>query len=553
MKISRKPVLGALDYLRERAVRRFSLSLISAALMAVLGSFAFFEHLESITYRLSASMELPFISNDAALAVGPETIPRVLLISSDMYEKVFQQVSPLDRGTLAAVFASVLAGKPALLAADLDVSPTLAAAVRGDAGQARLDQLLLLAARHMPIVLATPSPVESPALRRLKFAWMQTMCRGGVVFGVPSLHAADGMVLRYRPDQPGFSQVAAGLVPGRGAAPQGSKWPREASACEKVAGGRIENADFLDPAAFRLEEGAGPKGMQLLNANYFDGALESQISAFSSVAEIPGAPELAGRVVFLGGQYGIDERFETLNGERYGAVIHAAVFYSLTHPLREIPGWLRKLLDVLLGAVLGAVFEALWATYYANHLVYQALGGAETRDERIRRARAFGRSVMTLIGVLLASGALFWALLLASTVALKNGSQFSIAFMAFALFAYGVKGNRKGLVKAEISLRVAALRARLTDSANREEPLELLDRMLLGDDPQARPRQVRGFLVETASHLAAFLGRRWQDVRFIVLTLPSAPRAAFWATAELLTSLVPIVAVAWAVVASVVQ
>ena len=545
-------LLATLHHVREEmAEKQFSLSLISAALVVILGSFSFFERLESITYRLTSSMQVPFVSNTAALAEDPANIPRVLLISSDMYEKVFQQVSPLNRGRLEEVFSSILGAGPAALAVDLDISPTLASGPEQD----RLDQALLGAARRTHIVLATPFPVENAALRLEKFHWMQKLCNGGVHFGVPTLHAADGMVLRYNPEVPTFPQVAAGLAGGtresdHESSHEHAKGPPAANACQKLADGHIERADFLDPGFFVNTDGQGPglKNMKLINANYFDPAMEAQISAFSSVAEIPGAKELGGRVVFLGGQYGIDDRFETLNGERYGAVIHAAIFYSLTHPLKEVPEWICRLVDVLLGTVLAAVFQALWGAYYRNLNLYKGLRAAETFEDRILRAHAFGQSVLTLLGVLGVSAVIMWALLLVSTIALKHGSQFSIAFMAFAMLAYCMEWNRKGSAAEEVRQGLSRLRARLEDPAHAGlSPVEIVDQFLMHRHQGAHHAHVRGFLAETASHVAAFLARRWHDIRFIWSALPATPLASFWALAEMMTSLVPIAAVAWAI------
>ncbi len=542
----KKRIIASLHHVRaEMADKQFSLSLVSAALVFILGSFSFFERLESVTYRLTSAMQLPFVSSTAALTDKPASIPRVLLISGHMYEKVFRQVSPLDRGKLTEVFSTILGAGPALLAVDLDLSPGLSS--QGSGGQEGLDQALLGAARRTHIVLATPFPVENPDLRQAKFRWMQKLCGGGVRFGVPTLHAADGMVLRYNPGVPTFPLLAAALVNGAAAAPQGAKAPQAASACEKVAGGRIERADFLDPGFFVNVAGQGPSllGMKLINANFFDPALASQISAFSSVAEIPAGRELAGRVVFLGGQYGSDDRFDTLNGERYGAVIHAAIFYSQTHPLREVPDWACRLVDVLLGTLLAAIFQALWGGYYRHLHVYYDLKAAQTHDERVARARAFGVSVMSLLGVLGVSGLILWGLLLASTLALRHGIQFSIAFMAFAMLAYCMELSRKGAAKEKVKRGLGKLRQRLADPATPRPALEIVDQFL-ADSRESRHDHVRGFLAETASDLAAFLKRRWHDLLFISAALPATPLAAVWAMLEMLTTLVPMAVVAWA-------
>jgi len=534
------------------ADKQLYMSIMSATLVAILGSFSFFDRVESYTYRLASSIDLPTMGKPVVLGDQPGTIPQVLLISSEMYEKDFRQVSPLDRAKLAEVFAPVLDARPALLAVDLDLSPLLARSDAEARAQARLDDLLVRAARTTPVVLATPLPVEDMELRRQKFIWMQKLCTGGVRFGLSTLHASDGMVLRYSPELPTFAQVAAALVKvpalREGAKEGDGAAVRSPTACEKVAAGRIEQADFLDPGFFvnAVGDGQGLKGMKLINANYFDPALERNIFAFSSLNEIPGAAELAGRVVFMGGQYGIDDRFETLNGERYGAVIHAAIFYSLTHPLKEIPKFVRKLVDVLLGIVLAAAFQAMWGRYYHNLLRYQGLKTAETHEQRILRAHAFGGALIALWAVLAASGLVLWGLLLVSTVALKNGSQFSIAFMAFAMLLYCAEWNRKSAAQQEVRLSLSRLRDRFADPIHACcSPVEVLDTFLAGNGRHERPGEVWGFMAETGAYVGSFLLRRRDDLRFIFFALPRTPVASFWALAEFLTSLVPIAAVIW--------
>lgn len=540
------------------ADKQLYMSIMSATLVTILSMFSIFDRVESYTYSLASSIDLPTLGKAAALNDRPETIPRVLLISSEMYEKDFRQVSPLERRKLSEVFAAVLDARPSLLAVDLDLSPLLARSDEEARAQAQLDELLLAAARTTPVVLATPLPVEDLELRQQKFAWMQKLCQGGVHFGLPTLHASDGMVLRYSAELPTFAQVAARLLQPAQTKPQDGGHDetgraRPPAACTKIAGGGIEQADFLDPGFFlnAIGDGQSIKGMKLINANYFDPALEHNITAFSSVIEIPDAGDLAGRVVFLGGQYGIDDRFETLNGERYGAVVHAAIFYSLTHPLREIPKSVCKLVDVLLGILLAALFQAMWGRYYRDLLRYQGLKTAETHEQRILRAHAFGGAVIALWAVLAASGAVLWGLLLVSTVALKNGSQFSIAFMAFAMLLYCAEWNRKSAAQQEVRLNLNRLRDRFADPVHSAySPVEVLDKFLAGDSRREQTSEVRGFMAETGEYVTAFLLRRRDDLRFIFFALPRTPVAAFWALLEFLTSLLPIAAVTWIVVES---
>lgn len=368
------------------------------------------------------------------------------------------------------------------------------------------------------------------------------------------------MVLRYKPELPTVAQVAAMLMkaPDVGEKPHDIGLGEQAAArpqtaCEKVAGGRIELADFLDPGFFvnAVGDGLALKGMKLINANYFDPALERNIFAFSSVKDIPGAADLAGRVVFLGGQYGIDDRFETLNGERYGVVIHAAIYYSLIDPLKEIPKFVCKLVDVLLGILLAAGFQVMWGRYYHNLLRYQGLKAAETHQQRVLRAHAFGGALLALWTVLAVSALVLWGLLLVSTVALKNGSQFSIAFMAFALLLYCAEWNRKSAAQQEVRLTLSRVRDRLADPLHTcYPPAEVVDTFLAGYGRHERAGEVRGFMAETGAYIVSFLLRRRDDLRFIFSALPRTPVASFWALTEFLTSLVPIAAVIWVLVES---
>lgn len=177
------------------------MSIMTATLVTILSTFSFFDRVESYTYRLASSIDLPAMGTSVR-SDHPDAIPQVLLISSEMYEKDFRQQSPLDRGKLAEVFTPVLAAKPALLAVDLDLSPLL---VRNDSvarAQARLDGMLLAAARTTPVVLTTPLPVEDMELRRQKFTWMQTLCQGGVHFGCPPSMPATAWCCATNPNFP---------------------------------------------------------------------------------------------------------------------------------------------------------------------------------------------------------------------------------------------------------------------------------------------------------------------------------------------------------------
>lgn len=536
--------------------KQLTASVITVAIVSALSGLSFFERLESVTYRLAAGIELPNFGNTAALAQGQELIPRALLISGEMYENDFHQRSPLDRATLAALFDKVLLGRPLILAVDLDISPAF------DPGQDTLDRLLIEASQHTLIVLATPVPVESPKLRGEKLLWMQKLCAGGVRFGTPTLHSTDGMVLRYDPSAPTFAQVAvtdlrakelkrtAQAPPTHSARQPPPSAAATAPACTKVMDAGAEGVDFLNPLYYSgmAQEGSSIKRLKLINANYFSPSFEKNISTISSLSDIPSKNDLAGQVVFLGGIYGTDDRFETLNGELYGVLVHAAIFYSLTHSLKELPIWICRIVDVILGVAMGWLFEKLWRTFYSHQSGYALLQNAQTEQERTLRALAFGKSILTLLGVVMASLLTLWVLLVATTIALRQGTQLSLAYSGFAMLLYCLNMNRKEAIAQDLRIKLQTLRQQISNSVQGDiSPIGMIDKLLAATSPTP-PINLRDLIVETAKSSRQFFLASWLDLRFIVMRLPRAPLISVLAFGELIKNWIYIVLAVFVVI-----
>lgn len=160
--------------------------------------------LDTISLRLANTLNQHQLIKQSSTPDSPVTI----LITDSLYEDVFDQSSPLDRGKLATLIEPILAQDPALLAVDIDFSPGANDRDGKNVGQIKLNNLLDTAAKEgctsqqkngkhggCKIVLAKPFPVASPSLQKLQFDWMKARCAAGVQFADVKLFQHQNTVL----------------------------------------------------------------------------------------------------------------------------------------------------------------------------------------------------------------------------------------------------------------------------------------------------------------------------------------------------------------------
>lgn len=384
--------------------------------------------LENLTLRVAAGMQDEVVTaqkEDSADAV-------VFTISPKLYETAFKQVSPLDRQSLATLIGKLAERKPQMLVLDLDVSPDAP-------GQDVLDKTLIdLANQGTQIVLATPFPVFSEPLFQAKFGWMQKLCSAtNIRFADSRLPVTQGVNLRYFKGRNALGDVAHAWK-GDSAKPA-EIWP-----CAQIQQG--ENfAGFLDANMQHAELDARISSQYVDQVHLDPATLRRTLGNMKDIGDDLSAPaklNLAGKTVFLGGDYSGADRFQTIARPAPvpGVVVHAAAYNGARHNPSRISHGLAFALDILIGTVAGMLFHFTWARHNgAQH----CLAAADRQDwARYRVARLW-----LLVNFLLL--ALFiWAILQSAAWLLDHHWWSNPAPMVLGIFIKSLLGSRSHLQPA---------------------------------------------------------------------------------------------------------
>lgn len=155
------------------------------------------------------------------------------------------------------------------------------------------------------------------------------------------------------------------------------------------------------------------------------------------------------------------------------------------------------------------------------------------------RSIAFGRSVLTLLGVLIASLLALWLLLIATTIALRQGIQFSMAYMGFSMLVYCLFVNRKEAIAQDIRLKFQTLRQKIVNPVEGDIlPVVMIDKHLASTSPTP-PADLRALILETRKSLHSFLLVSWFDLRFVILSVRRTPLISVMALGELIKNWIP--------------
>lgn len=334
------------------------MALAVASIVGLLHGFGFLGWLDAAMLRLAGAEVAAVVRSTA-----PRGMPEILLIDEAMYERDFDQRSPLDRAKLARLLQALLsdpAQTPKVLVIDVDLSDN-----GQDAAQTKLDAMLTHKVRSgLHLVLATPPSMNSPGAVTRKRAWMRSMrdqtCArdatssgplGSLTFASALVTTHSEAVLQYSRDELTLGTAASGLVRAPGVCGQSD------AVLDDLLGrnrGDLRPIEVLKP----------------FNAHFF-GAVASQTHRLRSIdaplgpsAAAKPAVSLADKVVFLGGSYDPRDRFRVplaLDGkEMDGVELHAATFYSALHPVtgNDLLAWVA---DVALGFACGWAFQLMWA------------------------------------------------------------------------------------------------------------------------------------------------------------------------------------------------
>jgi len=339
--------------------------------------------LDAVTLRLTSSYNSQDTSNSATdISVSTaEELPTTLLINDQVFESYFLQSSPLRREKLALLINRISEQHPKLLAIDIDLAPGADDPFGNSPAQMELDRQLDLAARsrcaaadghgddRCKIVLTLPIPVASEPLKQLQFDWIKARCAAGIEFASASLLSHQGTIIRQSADTPNLGNVSAWWFKQEAVehAPQHahSEHPSYDYFC-KNASLYKSGKDFFSLVKLNSIANGDSKTVPL-NTHYFSLAADNNIQLQEGVNGveplIPAIPNASQRAIFLGGSYGVTDKFDTALGKFDGVSIHAASFYGNLKGVANASHVFAWGLDILIGLFLGIVFQALWVKY----------------------------------------------------------------------------------------------------------------------------------------------------------------------------------------------
>jgi len=353
------------------ALHHFMVALVLASVLLICEMHGVLNWLDSLTLRTVGAIELNASDDSATVDVDADR-PISLLISDEYFEEVFHQESPLNRHELTRLIKRIVDARPSVIAIDLDLSPGPEGALLNE-GQSALDDLILSTLKNekIPVVLVTPFPVASDALFRVKHAWLNKMCLGGVRVALPDVTLSQGLALRYAYDQPTLGLVASAQISHVSRA-------KTKDLCEDVVKG-AERSLFLSKA-YAIEDAVGADAFDRqrpINTDFLRRGASSQRLLRTDSGALS-MEELSGHPVFLGSQFDSRDKFKTSLGSVPGTVLHAATFYSDRHPTHVQTHGRALAIDLIFGVVAGFLFGELWRR------VNSAVRQLEAQSENLR-------------------------------------------------------------------------------------------------------------------------------------------------------------------------
>lgn len=289
----------------------------------------------------------------------------VVGISASRYTREYRGQSPLPRCQLRDDLRSLYAAKPRSLAIDFDLSPTILAQTLADGGESagcEAEITQLLADNSEITTLITPFPVEGKEFSQQKHQWMLSLCDKHVTFAEPFLNRGwGGVTYDWVP-----SPYALGNVVAKRAKESPSDHRQAAKdICMKLKELATEAPAFIGNGYLSgnwdspqwLEHAPHPS---LLNFAALSQLVE--LRNWESGASLPEG--LEGKHVFLGAKYGVDDRFPTPVGERYGVDLHAAASASLLQPVADISDLVGLFVDFVIGLVFAKIVHFFWNGHF---------------------------------------------------------------------------------------------------------------------------------------------------------------------------------------------
>lgn len=323
----------------------------------------------------------------------------VVGISPSRYTREYRGQSPLPRCQLRDDLQSLYAAKPRSLAIDFDLSPTILDQTLADGGEsARCEAEItkLLAENSRITTLITPFPVEGKEFSQQKHQWMLSLCNKHVTFAEPFLNRGwGGVTYDWVPSPYALGNVVANRAL---EAPSDHGYGTK-NICAKLQELGTETAALISNGYLSgdwdspqwLEHAPHPT---LLNF----AALSQLVELRNWESATPLPKGLEGKHIFLGAKYGVDDRFPTPVGERYGVDLHAAASASMLQPIANLSDIISLFMDFVIGLIFAKIVHFFWNGHF------EAVSGHQCRSISISANRAL--APLWLITFVLAYSAL---------------------------------------------------------------------------------------------------------------------------------------------------
>lgn len=249
--------------------------------------------------------------------LNSKTSPIVLIYDQNIYDKKFNGISPLDRCILAEDFSSIFKENPKIVAVDIDLSPLEKPRQRNKC-QEKLDNILIKNANKTKIVLIKPLRISN-----ITEKWMAKMKKNNISFADSIITSSLGIVLNRSLSPDSLGQVVYEKILNK-----------------KTHINKTHHSEF-----------------HILPINY------TEAGHFKIATQ---GISLKDKVLFIGGSYGIEDKFLTPLDENVpGVMIHAYDYFSAIHPVKTtgIVNLIAYTLDVVFAITVGFIMKKLWGIY----------------------------------------------------------------------------------------------------------------------------------------------------------------------------------------------
>jgi CHASE2 domain-containing sensor protein len=255
-----------------------------------------------------------------------------VVITNDEFEADFLQRSPLDPARLALILDKLKEGRPLAVGIDLDLAP-----VAGEPAAPRelLTQSVLRLGSTAPVILVAPQSSSIQRTSPEEARWMSRVMQGSkVAFAKSEL---DPRGLYYNLQESTFGVALA-------------------RAAQQAAGSAVPKAD-------KVEQKAIIKPADITQVTTRDLISDPDI--------------IAGRVVVLGGTYGVGDRFYLRSLERpvHGVTVHSWIVRSELSPPSRLPKGVLLLIDFAIGTLTGWLARKLLSQIGRRESGFACRGG----------------------------------------------------------------------------------------------------------------------------------------------------------------------------------